>query len=194
MIAKLPDGRQMTLLRIADWDLDWQDQYTFAQPIALPKGTELTTTIVYDNSADNPENPYSPPRPITWGRESNDEMGAVTLAVTAVDEAQLPKLKSDMRDRAREAIRNRVRNQSGLLNAVGGLGRLGSRGNSEGAGGQLLFRMFDRNKDEILQEEELPERNRDRLLEFIDRDRNGEIDKTELEEGLKMLRRISDSK
>lgn len=192
MLAKLPSGKQLTLLRIDDWDLDWQDQYTFAQPIALPKGTELTTTIVYDNSADNPENPYSPPQAIAWGRESNDEMGAVTLAVTAIDEQQLPKLKNDMRERAREAIRNRVRTQSGLLNSAAGMGRFALQGNGEGGG--ILFRMLDRNKDAKLQEDELPERSRDRLLEFIDRNRDGEIDKTEMDEGLKMLRKISESK
>ena len=192
MIAKLPDGQQLTLLKIDDWDLDWQDQYAFAKPIALPKGTELTTTIVYDNSADNPENPYSPPQAIAWGRESNDEMGAVTLAVTAIDEAQLPKLKDEMRERGREAIRNRVRTQSGLLNSAAGMGRFALQGNGEGGG--ILFRMLDRNKDAKLQEDELPERSRERLLEFIDRNRDGEIDKAELDEGLKMLRRISESK
>ncbi len=192
MIARLPDGQTLTLLRIDDWDLDWQDQYTFAKPVSLPKGTELVTTIVYDNSVDNPENPHSPPQTISWGRESNDEMGAVTLAVTAVDEQQLPKLKNEMRERAREAIRNRVRAQSGLLNSAGGMGRFALQGNGEGGG--ILFRMLDRNQDSILQENELPERSRDRLLEFIDRNRDGEIDKKELDEGLKMLRRIGDGK
>ncbi len=178
------------MLRINDWDLDWQDQYSFAQPIPLPKGTELTTTIVYDNSTDNPENPYSPPQDIAWGRESNDEMGAVTLAVTAKDEEQLPKLKSEMRDRSREAIRNRVRNQSSALKTLNGLGnRLGLQSESNGG---MLMRLFDRNRDSKLQESELPERSRERMLEFIDRNRDGEIDKSELEDGLKMLRRISD--
>lgn len=190
MSAKLPDGKQLTLLRIKDWDLDWQDQYTFAKPVTLPRGTELTTTIVYDNSADNPENPNSPPQAIAWGRESNDEMGAVTLAVTAVDEEQLPKLKTEMRQRAREAIRLRVRTQSNLLSSINGLGRFAGIGKGDGG---LLFRLLDRNKDNVLQEEELPERNRERMLEFIDRNQDGEIDKTELEEGIKTLRKISDS-
>lgn len=192
MKAHLPDGKQLTLLRITDWDLDWQDQYTFAQPLPLPQGTELVTTIVYDNSSDNPENPNSPPKSIAWGRESNDEMGAVTLAVTAVDEEQLPKLKDEMRQRAREAIRHRVRTQSTLLNSIGNAGRLVQPGNGEGGG--LLFRMFDRNKDNLLHEDELPERNRERMLEFFDRNRDGNIDRTELDESMKALRKISESK
>ncbi len=88
MTATLPSGETRTLLEIDDWDLDWQDQYQFAKPEALAKGTKLNVTITYDNSANNPENPYSPPQNIKWGRESNDEMGSITLQVIASDESQ----------------------------------------------------------------------------------------------------------
>ncbi len=60
MTATLPDRSQHTLLKIDDWDLDWQDQYVFAEPIDLPQGTRLDVRIVYDNSKENPENPFSP--------------------------------------------------------------------------------------------------------------------------------------
>ena len=66
-------------MQIDDWDLDWQDRYLYAEPVNLPAGTVITTDIVYDNSADNPENPYQPPQRIRWGRQSNDEMGSITL-------------------------------------------------------------------------------------------------------------------
>jgi mono/diheme cytochrome c family protein len=54
LVAKLPDGKELTILNIDDWDLDWQDQYQLATALSLPKGTVITSKIVYDNSANNP--------------------------------------------------------------------------------------------------------------------------------------------
>jgi hypothetical protein len=55
--AVLPDGSRRTLIRIADWNFDWQQQYTFAAPIRLPGGTRVEMEFTYDNSAANPRNP-----------------------------------------------------------------------------------------------------------------------------------------
>lgn len=112
MTATLPDGEKMTLMKIDDWDLDWQDRYQFAKPVALPAGTTLYAEIIYDNSVDNPENPYSPPQPIKWGRESNDEMGAVTVQVVAKDERDRPELQrvvsKSLTDSARSFFQRRI--------------------------------------------------------------------------------------
>jgi hypothetical protein len=51
----------------------------------LPKGTRVDVTIVYDNSADNPHQPSNPPKRVWWGEGSFDEMGSMTLQVTAVN-------------------------------------------------------------------------------------------------------------
>jgi peroxiredoxin len=69
-----PDGRAQRLLRIDDWDLNWQGQYHFAKPVPLPKGTLIELVGVYDNSADNLNNPSSPPRRVVFGPSSTDEM------------------------------------------------------------------------------------------------------------------------
>ena len=53
----------------------WQEQYRFKEFVTLPKGTRLDVKITFDNSADNPHNPTSPPKRVRWGRESTDEMG-----------------------------------------------------------------------------------------------------------------------
>ena len=47
--------------------------------VALPRGTRLDAEIHWDNSAENPHNPASPPIRVTWGEQSKDEMGALTL-------------------------------------------------------------------------------------------------------------------
>ncbi len=97
MTAELPSGQRRVLLKIDDWDLDWQDRYYFKDRIVLPAGTRIETELTYDNSVQNPENPNYPPREIRWGRESGDEMGSATLQVIAVDEEQRPSLEKSIR-------------------------------------------------------------------------------------------------
>jgi peroxiredoxin len=79
LAATLPDGTVQPLLWITDWDLDWQDQYRYAQPVRLPEGTVLTLAAYFDNSADNPRNPNKPPRRVRYGIETKDEMCACHL-------------------------------------------------------------------------------------------------------------------
>jgi hypothetical protein len=81
--ATLPDGSTKPLLWIQDWDFNWQDRYDYKEPVFLPKGTRIDATISYDNSADNPRNPCNPPRRVTWGVQSLDEMGSVNFMMVA---------------------------------------------------------------------------------------------------------------
>lgn len=90
-VATLPDGTERTLLWIPDWDFNWQDQYFYKDPPVLPKGTRIDVRLTYDNSADNPRNPNSPPKQVQWGEESSDEMGSVQfLAVAANPDEEEP--------------------------------------------------------------------------------------------------------
>ncbi len=83
--ATLPDGAVKRLLLIRHWNFDWQDNYWFASPLRLPAGTRLDMEVTYDNSAGNPRNPNSPPKRVTWGFLSTDEMCEVHLRGAAVD-------------------------------------------------------------------------------------------------------------
>jgi len=85
------------LLKLTRWDVDWPDLYLFAAPVRLPKGTRITVEIVYDNSAANPRNLFSPPRAVGWGRLSVGEMGSMGLLITeppAGDAAVLDKARA----------------------------------------------------------------------------------------------------
>jgi tetratricopeptide (TPR) repeat protein len=93
--ATLPDGTRQWLIYIKDWDFDWQDFYAFATPLALPRGTELTMEITYDNSAANARNPHAPPRRVTWGQQSSDEMGDLWIQVVPRHAADLRILNED---------------------------------------------------------------------------------------------------
>jgi hypothetical protein len=106
LTAQLPGGQTRTLLWISDWDFSWQDQYQFKEFVSLPKGTRLSVQITYDNSADNPRNPASPPTRVLWGEGSNDEMGSMSLQVVAANEAEMPQLRQAYRQHVRSAFMN----------------------------------------------------------------------------------------
>jgi Flp pilus assembly protein TadD len=77
--ATLPNGTRCQLIRIADWDINWQATYDYAKPIDLPKGTKISMRIRYDNTAGNQRNPNHPPKLVLAGNRSQDEMGHVWL-------------------------------------------------------------------------------------------------------------------
>ncbi len=79
--ATLPDGKKIWLVHIAQWDQAWQGIYRLEEPIALPKGTVVSMRYSYDNSAANPRNPTSPPRRVTAGNSSTDEMAHLWIQV-----------------------------------------------------------------------------------------------------------------
>jgi hypothetical protein len=80
--AKLPSGATTCLVDVPDWDFHWQGTYSYRQPVALPLGSSVSLTATYDNSADNPENPNSPPKDVTWGESTTDEMCLAFLGIT----------------------------------------------------------------------------------------------------------------
>jgi hypothetical protein len=83
--AILPDGSRRTLLRIPDWNFNWQQQYRYAAPIHLPADTRVEMEFTYDNSEANPRNPNHPPARVRYGPGTNDEMAGLHLQVIPVD-------------------------------------------------------------------------------------------------------------
>ncbi|MEO6809454.1 MAG: redoxin domain-containing protein [Isosphaeraceae bacterium] len=74
IVAERPDGKKLPLIKIPDWDFGWQNTYYFAEPVTLPTGTKVSLIAHFDNSADNPNNPNTPPKTISWGEDTTDEM------------------------------------------------------------------------------------------------------------------------
>lgn len=72
--ATLPGGEAQPLIWIKDWNFYWQDSYVYREPVHLPSGTRLDIEASYDNSADNPFNPSSPPKKVLFGNDTTDEM------------------------------------------------------------------------------------------------------------------------
>ena len=88
--ADKPDGQRQWLIRIDDWDFNWQDDYSYREPPQLPAGSEIFMRYVFDNSSDNVFNPNIPPKDVTYGLGSTDEMGDLILQV-------LPQVPADLR-------------------------------------------------------------------------------------------------
>ncbi|WP_422929802.1 ascorbate-dependent monooxygenase [Singulisphaera sp. PoT] len=84
--ATKPDGSESTLIRIDDWNFNWQGAYDFVTPIPLPKGTRIDMKAHFDNSTGNPANPNSPPAVVGWGERTTDEMCIGFLQMTYDDE------------------------------------------------------------------------------------------------------------
>jgi hypothetical protein len=122
MTATLPDGRRQDLGRIPDWKFNWQERYYFKEFIRLPKGTRLDVEITYDNSAGNISNPSSPPKRVTFGEQSTDEMGSMTIEIVPADAKDLPAFTAALQQHVQEAVVGRV------LDALGGRGQRGARG------------------------------------------------------------------
>ncbi len=101
--AEMPDGKQIPLLKIDRWDINWQAVYSYREPVSLPAGTTLAMRIRYDNTEDNPRNPNHPPRRVVSGDRSEDEMGHVWFQVLPEDRGEgdprLPLQEAVMRRR-----------------------------------------------------------------------------------------------
>jgi len=79
--ATLPSGERKWLVRIPDWDSNWQAVYRYREPVFLPKGSVISMRFTYDNSAANPRNPNHPPKRVRAGNRATDEMAHLWLQV-----------------------------------------------------------------------------------------------------------------
>ena len=103
--ATLPDGTRKWLIYIRQWDFDWQGVFRYARPEFLPAGTTITMEYTYDNSAENLHNPHVPPRRVTFGQRTMDEMAELWLQVVPRTSAGGARLARAVREKiVREEI------------------------------------------------------------------------------------------
>ena len=72
--AITPEGNILPLVHVPSWDFNWQTTYQFTKFTVLPKGTVIYAEATYDNTNENPLNPYKPARTVGYGWGSKDEM------------------------------------------------------------------------------------------------------------------------
>jgi hypothetical protein len=73
-------GARTNLIRINDWNFNWQGAYFPERLIKIPAGSKVHAFASYDNTTNNPRNPNNPPRSVTWGEKTTDEMYYFPLA------------------------------------------------------------------------------------------------------------------
>jgi tetratricopeptide (TPR) repeat protein len=83
--AQLPDRSRQELIKINDWNPNWQAVYRYRVPVRLPAGSLITMRYLYDNSGANPRNPHHPPQKVLGGNRATDEMAHLWLEVVSSD-------------------------------------------------------------------------------------------------------------
>jgi len=139
--ARLPDGKVEPLIWIKDWDFNWQGQYRYASAVHLPKGTRIEMRYVYDNSASNPHNPSNPPKRVTFGEQTTNEMALLFLQVVLPSADDVPQFR-------REFILSRLERCLSEGAELAGLGRRAIERMRE------ITPLFDTNHDGILDPQE----------------------------------------
>ncbi len=66
--VKFPDGKVQDLIKIDDWDFNWQYTYYFEKPLDIPKGSVVYLVSHYDNSRIEPAESQPSPQACEMGR------------------------------------------------------------------------------------------------------------------------------
>jgi hypothetical protein len=71
--ALTPSGDTIPLVKIPQWDFNWQEFYRFERLLHIPSGSVIHAEAVYDNTAANLANPNQPPKPMLIETGSMDD-------------------------------------------------------------------------------------------------------------------------
>lgn len=74
VFAVHPNGDTTHLIKINDWDFNWQNFFSFKKFIKLEKGTIIYTSAEFDNTERNYHQPNNPIKNVMWGESAKDEM------------------------------------------------------------------------------------------------------------------------
>ncbi len=69
-----PFGEVIPFVKINDWDFNFQETYQFKNFVKVPKGSIIFAEATYDNTLQNPQNPFRPTQKITYGWNTTSEM------------------------------------------------------------------------------------------------------------------------
>lgn len=86
LYAETPVGEIINIIRIEDWDFNWQGAYTFERMKKIPSESIIHINATYDNTVDNPFNPSIPPQTVSWGEGTTDEMYLVGITYVPYQE------------------------------------------------------------------------------------------------------------
>lgn len=71
--AITPSKDTVPLVHIPDWDFNWQEFYRFPKMLHLPAKTVIHAEATFDNTANNPDNPFDPPQDVFFEKGSMED-------------------------------------------------------------------------------------------------------------------------
>jgi len=151
-------GKSETLVRVPQYDFNWQHNYKFATPLPLASIDRLRFRCSFDNSAGNLSNP-DPNQYVTWGDQTQEEMSVVFLQVARSLNAKSTVAKPD---HAALVKQRAEREQQATAFAVD------------------FIKRFDANGDQRVSTSEVPTAFREFQFRKTDRDGDGFLRKKEL--------------
>ena len=86
IFAITPTNDTINIIRIEEWDFNWQGSYTFDRMKKIPEGSVIHVNASYDNTIHNPYNPSFPPITVSWGEGTTDEMYLVGMSYVPYQE------------------------------------------------------------------------------------------------------------
>lgn len=101
--AVTADNDTIPLNKIDNWDFEWQSYYFFKNLVKIPAGSKIYGEAVYDNTSNNPNNPFNPPRLCLPGQNTTDEMMLIAYQYTTYQPGDE---NYDIEAMVNEAIRN----------------------------------------------------------------------------------------
>ncbi len=146
--------RDPTVLKVPNYDFNWQHIYELKDPIPLQEIDSLDFQVTFDNSSANPANP-DPTKAVMWGDQTDEEM-AVAFAFVAIP-------------RTRQADANAQKRRDSP--------QLSSRAQT---GVDEYLKKYDADKNGIISRAELPRVVRENGFRTLDLDRNGELSTEEI--------------
>ena len=69
-----PTHDTIPIVKINDWDFNWQEYYVPQKLLVLHAGTSIVVKVFFDNTSNNPYNPFHPPQTIIEGIKTTNEM------------------------------------------------------------------------------------------------------------------------
>ena len=108
IFAVTRENDTIPIIKIDDWDFNWQGAYTFEKMKKIPAGSTIHCYATYDNTENNPFNPSFPPKLVTWGEQTTDEMLLVGMQYVPYQPGDEDKLVTDVDDPTENQAENRL--------------------------------------------------------------------------------------
>ncbi|WP_420152012.1 c-type cytochrome [Siphonobacter sp.] len=82
--ATKAEGDTLPLVHIPQWDFRWQELYRYKKPVIVPTGSTVHVIGKYDNTDENPMNPFKPAKLITSDGNMRSDQEMMTLILVYI--------------------------------------------------------------------------------------------------------------